>query len=443
VEILGARGADVRRYLGSLSHCFRVGTLLLAAAVASAGPLPSDLVQARQVFADAQSVSNTEGGRLWGRKLYGKMLLVDPQTRAVIANEPDPEGVLRGAEGCYVGTLPQSIIISNAPTEWEGQRWTILMLPTIPEDPMTRRITFAHELFHRIQPELHLMADDAPSPNLDTVDGRVWLQLEWRALAAALVESGPAQTAAIRDALAFRAYRHARYPDSRKMEASQEIAEGIAEYTGVMAGEPDVYAARWHAVARLAHPDVSISFVRSFAYTSGPGYGLLLDERLPGWRAKLAAQSDLGKLLSATVTGQAAVSAQARALYYGISEIQVAETDRAAKAEAQRARYRALLVDGPTLLLPKLGHFSFNPSSLISLGDAGTVYPTFHALAEWGTLDVTDGILVQSDFKRATLPAPKEIKGLHLEGPGWTIDLASGWSAVPASKPGDYVIRKQ
>ena len=45
-----------------------------------------------------------------------------------------------------------------------------------------------------------------------------------------------------------------RHPVGR---AGQEIAEGIPEYTGVVAGEPDVYAARWHAVptqARLATP---------------------------------------------------------------------------------------------------------------------------------------------------------------------------------------------
>ncbi len=64
-----------------------------------------------------------------------------------------------------------------------------------------RRIMFAHESAPHIQPALGLMAPDTPSLHLDTVEGRVWLQLEWRALAAALVQTGPAQTRAIRDAL--------------------------------------------------------------------------------------------------------------------------------------------------------------------------------------------------------------------------------------------------
>jgi hypothetical protein len=419
--------------------CLAIGSVLLAAA-ARADQFPIDLAAAKRIFADAKSVSDAEGGRLWGRMLYGRMLLVDPGTRAVVANERDPKGLLRASEGCFVGTLPRSLIVSDAPTEWEGERWTMLTLPTIPDDPIARRVTLAHELFHRIQPELHLMAEDIPSPALDTETGRVWLQLEWRALAGALIERGPAQTAAIRDALAFRARRHALFPGSSKAEASQEIAEGIPEYTGVMAGEPDLYSARWHAVGKLARPDLSLSLIRSFSYTSGPGYGLLLDERLPGWRARLSVESDLAALLGTTLAGGASVSAEDRARLYGAADLRIAEADRARKAEAVKSRYRALLVSGPTLSLPKLGRFSFNPSALVSLGDRGVVYPTFHAIAEWGTLDVSEGILVGANFATATVAAPTAIDGPHLKGPGWTIDLAPGWSVAPAARRGSYVL---
>ena len=430
-----------RKYSKRVSLVTRIAALFLAPMLAQADPQPNDIARAKRFFAEAQSVSDKEGGHLWGRKLYGRMLLVDPQTRAVVANEADPEGVLHATDGVYVGTLPTNLIISNAPIEWEGLRWTMLLWFTIPDDTVVRRITFAHELFHQIQPELHLMADDRLALHLDTLDGRVLLQLEWRALAAALIQTGPAQTVAIRDALAFRAYRHAQFPDSGEIEASQEIAEGVPEYTGVVAGEPDVYAARWHAASKLAQPDVSISFVRSFAYTSGPGYGLLLDERLPGWRVKLSAQTDLGEVLGSSLKRQAAVSARDRALYYGVGEIQIAEVNRAAKADAEKARYRALLIEGATLLVPKPERFSFNPSTLISLGSAGTVYPTFHAISAWGTLDVKDGVLVPTDFSSASLAAPKNTNGPHLEGPGWTIDLASGWLVVPGPKPSSYLLR--
>ena len=428
----------------------RFALLTFICAIASAAPpaapatSPIDMAQAKAAFAEAEAVSNQEGGRLWGKKLYGSLFFVDPETRAVVANEPDPGGILHATNGVYTGTLPQEVIVSNAPVEWQGKRWTMLMWPTIPTGTIDRRIIFAHELFHRIQPGLGLMAQDSPNLQLDTLEGRVWLQLEWRALAAALVEHGPAQTQAIRDALAFRNHRHELFAGSALTEASLEIAEGIPEYTGTIAGEPDRESARWRAIGKLSDPDPSITFVRSFAYTSGPPYGLLLDQRLPGWRAKLSAQSDLSALLASTLPPHAAVSAEARAPLYGALAIRSAETERAQKAEAAKARYRARLVDGPTLLLPgrKLA-FSFNPSTLVSLGDANTVYPTFHATAEWGTLDVTDGVLVPTDFSRATVAAPKETKGPHLEGPGWTLELAAGWSVVPGARAGSYTLAKQ
>jgi hypothetical protein len=426
----------------------RFALLMSIWAISSAAPpaaSPIDMVQAKAAFAEAEAVSDKEGGRLWGKKLYGALFFVDPETRTVVANEPDLEGVLHATNGVYVGTLPQEIIVSNAPTEWQGKRWTMLMWPSIPIDTIDRRIIFAHELFHRIQPGLGLMAPDSPNLQLDTPEGRLWLQLEWRALAAALVDEGPAQTRAIRDALAFRSHRHELFAGSAQTEASLEIAEGVPEYTGTIAGEPDRDSARWHAIGKLTDPDQSITFVRSFAYTSGPPYGLLLDQRLPGWRTKLSARSDLSVLLASTLPPHTAVSAEARASLYGAVAIRIAEAQRAQKAEAAKERYRARLVEGPTLLLPggRKFAFSFNPSTLVSLGDANTVYPTFHATAEWGTLDVTDGVLVPTDFSRATVAAPKDTQGPHLEGPGWTLELAAGWSVVPGARAGSYTVAKK
>jgi hypothetical protein len=414
------------------------------AAVAQAPP-PIDLAKARAFFAEDKAVSDSDGGRLWGVRLYGATFFVDPQTRLVVANEADPDGVLRPEGELWVGTLPKSVIVSNAPVEWEGKRWTMLMWPYMPQDTLTREIMFAHESFHRVQPGLHLDAPDTPSLHLDTAEGRLWLQLEWRALAAALAGTGEAQTQAIRDALLFRTHRRALFPGSREIEDGLEIAEGVPEYTGVVVGEPDLASARWRTIGRLTDPDPTATFVRFFAYVSGPPYGMLLDQRLPGWRAKLGAGSDLGDLLASTLPPEPPASAEVRAAAYGAAALRISEHDRAVKVAAETTRWRALLVDGPTLTLPAAGKFafSFNPSTLISLGDAGTVYPTFHVVSGWGTLDVKDGALVPTDFSRATVATPTATKGPHVEGPGWILDLAPGWSIVPAPKAGSYTVRKE
>jgi hypothetical protein len=410
-----------------------------------AAPETIDIAQAKAAFAEAKAVSDNEAGRLWNKTLYGAMFFVDPDSRYVVANEPDPAGVLHAQDGVFVGILPKDVIVSNAPVDWQNKRWTMLMWPTLPADTLSRRVTFGHEIFHRIQPEVGLMAPDSPNLQLDTVEGRLWLQLEWRALAAALAAQGAERTQAIRDALAFRNHRHKLFPGSAKTEASLEIAEGIPEYTGALAGEPDRDSARWRAIGKLADPDQSITFVRSFAYTSGPPYGLLLDDRLPGWRSKLSVDSDLGALLESTLSPHATVLAPNRAGYYGAAGMRISEKERASKAEAAKARYRARLVNGSTLFLPggKKFAFSFNPSALVSLGDANTVYPTFHATSEWGTLEVTDGVLVPTDFSSATVAAPLKNEGPHLEGPGWTLDLAPGFKVVPGARSGDYIVKRQ
>ncbi|MFP4004300.1 MAG: hypothetical protein ACLFV8_11030 [Alphaproteobacteria bacterium] len=401
--------------------------------------------KAKAIFSEAREISDREGGRLWGEKLYGPMFFVDPETRAVIANEADAEGNLQKQDDVYRGRLPKDVMVSNSPAEWAGKRWTMLIWPTLPEEPLPRRIMLAHEMFHRIQPKLGLDAPDLLNGHLDTLEGRLWLQLEWRALAAALVADGAAQSRAIRDALAFRSKRRSLFPGAAKSESGLEIAEGVPEYTGLTAAAPDTKAAYWHAVAQLTHPDASISFVRSFAYISGPPYGLLLDKRMPGWREKLSKQSDLGDLLQSSLAEATPVSAEERAGIYGVSAIRIAETDRAEKIAAQKARYRALLVEGPTLTLPKAGSFrySFNPSTLISLGEAGTVYPTFHVTAAWGTLDVTDGVLVPPDSSSVTVAAPADTEGPEIQGPGWTLNLAPEWHLAPSSKPGSYVVKKR
>ncbi len=186
--------------------CFALSMLAAVAAYAQT-PSPIDPAKAGAAFAEARQVSDKEGGRHWGMTLYGAMFLVDPDTRAMVANEPDAQGVLHKDGGLYVGLLPESVIIADAPVEWAGKRWTMLRWP-LPEDAFTRQVKLAHEMFHRIQPELHLNAPDTSNLHLDTLEGRLWLQLEWRALAAALVENGAPQIQAIRDALAFRDYRH-------------------------------------------------------------------------------------------------------------------------------------------------------------------------------------------------------------------------------------------
>jgi hypothetical protein len=428
---------DLVRYI------FASGILISFASYAYASD-PLDVSHAKLYFQEAQKVTDKEGGKIWGKKLYGPILLVDYETRAIIANQKDAKGLLHKNGDCFEGKLPKEVEISNTPTEWSGTRWTMMIWQTIPADRFTREKMFAHELFHRIQNDLKLNPPDKLNLHLDSLEGRIWLQVEWRALASALMSDGAAQEQAVRDVILFRDHRQKMFSEASENERSLEIAEGVPEYTGLAASSPDVSAARWNTIARLTTPDLTISFVRSFAYTSGPAYGLLLDQRLPKWRSGFTAQSDLGKLISST-TKPRTQSADERAKIYGISAIRVAEEDRAKKIELTKMQYRERLVNGQTMTLPgsEKMRYSFNPSTVVTLDSFGAVYPTFRATAPWGTLEVTDGALLAKDFSKVTVSAPTKTSGQHLEGKGWTLELSPGWAMGPTANSRNFTVLKK
>ncbi|WP_316578663.1 hypothetical protein [Stenotrophomonas maltophilia] len=410
-------------------------------------PALSD-VTAGAVFEEAQTLCQADNGRLWGASLCGPMMLVDRTSRRVTASRADAQGNLQARGEVFIGQLPPDAIIANTAVEWSGTRWTQLLWP-LPQDESRRRTLLAHEMFHRLQPALSIAAPaEDGNEHLDTLEGRYWLQLEWRALAAALSAPDPgAQRNAMNDALAFRAERYRRFPAAAQEEAALELNEGLAEYTGVLVGNATPSARIEAALHDLrAHAD-DRSFVRSFAYATGPAYGLLLDQVAPGWHRNLGHPArDLGSLLaermhSTPLTGEAALLTTA-ARYDGPA-LRETEVQREQQRLAQLERNQARFVTGPVLRLDlRSMRIQFDPSNMQPLPGIGTVYPTMQLSDVWGTLTVTDGALLRNDWKAVFVQAPASGK-LPLQGHGWALSLAPGWSLVPGARRGDYVLRAQ
>src|ERR1051326_5969697 len=124
---------------------------LLLAATLSTTPIPLDA--ARRTFDDVRVASDEDGGKLWGRPLYGAILFVDPQTRYVVANQQDAGGVLKAAGGVFDGTLPKDVVIANTATDWSGTHWTMVMWGAVSPVSVARRRLVLHECFHRIRSE--------------------------------------------------------------------------------------------------------------------------------------------------------------------------------------------------------------------------------------------------------------------------------------------------
>jgi hypothetical protein len=307
----------------------------------------------------------------------------------------------------------------------------------IPADERLRGELMVHELFHRVQPQLGLFVRDGENGHLDTLEGRYWIQLEWRALARALGESGAARTAAVRDALAFRAMRRTLFPAAAENEQLLEINEGLAQYTAtVVVAGPAAGAAR-DAIEQLARAERNATFVRTFPYASGAAYGILLDAWSPGWTRRIKATDDVAQLVAAAASLQPSEDPQAAAVRYDGAALMISERTRDVTQKALVAELRRRFVDGPVLVLPATRSASFLTAGMTPIPGEGTVYPTYRTTAEWGSLDAAT-VLVAADRSRLTVPAPASIEGTTLKGDGWTLTIAPGWLVAPGSRAGDF-----
>ncbi|MGE0447808.1 MAG: hypothetical protein AB7P99_21465, partial [Vicinamibacterales bacterium] len=227
-------------------------------------------------FEEARSTCERDAGRLWGVSLCGPLVIFDPRTGTRATSQPEP-----------AGPAPRFNFFADGPVSWGGQRWFALPLFLLPlDDAEVRQQIMLHGMFHRVQPELGLMTDDGFNEHLDSLEGRVWLRLEWRALRRAIESGGSNRSEAIADALAFRLERRRLFPGAAENERREEIREGLASYTGVAAWASSPADARRAAASGLAGADSQQALVGNFEGASGPAYGVLLDDLLlqgDGW----------------------------------------------------------------------------------------------------------------------------------------------------------------
>jgi hypothetical protein len=230
--------------------------------------------------------------------------------------------------------------------------------------------------------------------------------------------------------------------------------EGMAEYTGakLSTSSPEEFAVVAAPSLRSA-PTRTPSYARSFAYTSGPAYGGLLDAGNPQWRKGLTPATNLGELLArAYAIDPPALSkteALRRAERYDGGEVVAIETRREEKHQAHIAAAKKLFVDEPVLALPagKEFDFTYDPNTVLGLDDNLTLYQgDVRVSDEWGILHASDGALFlrkDGKFVSVQVPAPADATKFPLAGKGWTLELKSDWKLVPGERTGDFVPKEQ
>jgi hypothetical protein len=385
--------------------------------------------QARGYFKEAAELCEREGGRLWGVSLCGPMVFADAATGTIATNQDAP-----------AAPRPPALGFVNAPINWGGTQWAAYVWSMMPaDDPQGRRSLLLHELFHRVQQQLGLMTLGEPNDHLDTLEGRYWLRLEWRALARAAGSSGNERIEAIRDALAFRANRRTLFAGSAEKERVLEIREGLAQYTGTAAAALTAEEAVAHVVRQLEANHVAPTYVRTFAYPSGAAYGVLLDAFSPGWTRRLKPTDDLGQMLMQAAKVQPTLDIKQAVTRYDRGQLRAEEEKRDAEQQVRIAELRRRFVEGPMLIVPRGKGASLITTGSTPIPGEGTVFLEYRTTGEWGSLE-SKGILESSDNVTLRLPGPFTTDSAVLTGNNWKVTVAAGWVVRPGSRMGDFQI---
>lgn len=395
-----------------------------------------DQQRATEYFKEAQAICERDNGRLWGVSICGPMVIFDMQTKTIATSKTEP-GESR----------PRLLGLVNAPVQWGGETWgSYIWNDVATKSPRDRKELLIHELFHGVQPQLKLGAAANAPEHLDSKEGRYWLRLEWKALEKALRSSGKQRNQAIGDALAFRKTRRLLFPASAEDERGQEITEGLAAYTAtvlVADSESDAIVGALDLLVNTEKKAMEASFVRTFAYFSGPAYGLLLDAGSPGWRKRIKGTDDLAVLLAQALTIQPGPDATKIAARYQGAEILLSEQKREQARQARLDELRRTFVEGPTLSFPGGSH-SYDTRGAVSLQGIGTIYfGPFRASGAWGKLEAEKGVLVSSDGSFRRVAAPSKTDDTTFSGDGWKLNVSPGWIVKEGERKGSFEVVKE
>ncbi|SDM50722.1 hypothetical protein [Pedobacter antarcticus] len=411
------------------------------------GQKQSTLHDSISVFFDEIKRASEKSTGLWDKGLYGPMILIDPQTRELFANESDTTGILKLNGNIYSGVLPGNINIANTAINWNGKRWAMIMLP-LPQNKQDRINLLAHESFHRIQPSLGFTLSNVENNHLDQKDGRVYLRLELEAVKKAIESSSEKELQQhLTNALTFRKYRHALYSKSDSTENILELNEGIAEFTGVIVSGRNKAQTTTFFLNGIDGFFRNPTFVRSFAYYTTPVYFYLLYNKNKARAKKITAETDLTAYLirafNVNIPTDLKTTVENISINYNGEVIIEQEKEREEKTRQLIAEYRLKFIDQPhfEIKFEKM-NVSFDPRNIIPIEDKGTVYPNIRVTDLWGILTVENGALMSSNWDKISISNPARTEDKKIFGDGWILELTDGYTIEKDGASGNYKLKR-
>ncbi len=396
--------------------------------------------KAAPCFENLKKVSDDDNGKLWGKTLYGPTMFVDVQTRNLVANQQNKENSFEQKGDLFFGHLPDDIIIANTAIDYCGENWTCVIWDGN-RDQMTNTHLLIHESWHRIQDEIGLPACGSFNQHLDETEGELMLKLELGILKDLLQNDSKDLTEGLRDAMTVRKYRQTLFPNGN--ENQFECHEGMAEYTAfkLLPLDNDNETIRQGLVAAAIMKGMDNNgYSNSFAYLTGPAYGLFLDELIPDWRSNILSGKTIPEVISTEVAIPDTIDnaeIERISVRYGLTEYLGKERSRLETRDKEDAELRARFSESTWLVIPNNNtHFGFDPNErLVAYDSIGVIYKTMQLKGDFGTIDVKNGIIRANNWSYFIIPYSEN----HCDA---KISLNTGYVIEPLDEKSFTIVKK-
>jgi hypothetical protein len=397
-------------------------------------------------FSEVMDICQKDGGQLWGISLDLPFMIIDNNTKEIIANKIDANGLLKKQGKWFVGKLPSDRPVGSSFGEFGGTIYAHVEHPFGFEDSYLN-VQIIHELFHAIQDSLGFNFSALINTfHLDDVNGRILLQLEWAALEKALTSKDlNSKKKHINYALKFRTKRRLLFQNAAENENTAELHEGLPEYTGYILTH-NRFSDYVNAISMTGEPiKSSPSFQRSFAYYSGCLYGGLLYSYNKDFGKALKKTDDLGELLR-FYSGVGVVDT----IFddYFVNKNYNAETIRTAEHLKWENRlelvnqYKSAFSKDTLLILDVInsGCKAFPTALVLQLDTLNTFVQKVEFYAVWGKLIVNDGCSINYPIIKILTKGMK-VNGNIISTDSWQITLNDNWYMI--FEDGHYCLKNK
>ena len=423
-----------------MKKSFYYVVLVLILCVSCSQSNSNSMEKAAPCFENLKKVSDADKGKLWGKTLYGPTMFVDVQTRNLVANQQNKENSFEQKGDLFFGQLPEDIIIANTSISYCGEDWTCVIWDGS-RDLLTSTQLLIHESLHRIQDEIGLPSCGSSNQHLDETEGELLLKLELGILKDLLQNDSKDLTEGLCDAMTVRKYRQTMFPNGN--ENQFECHEGMAEYTAfkLLPLDNDNEAIRKGLVAAAITKGMDGSgFGNSFAYLTGPAYGLLIDEMIPDWRNGIRSGKTIPDVISTEIAIPDTVdNAEIERLSarYNLTEYLNKERSRLEARDKEDAELRDRFSESKWLVIPNDNiNFGFNPSErLVAYDTIGVICNTMQLRGSFGTLEVGNGIMRTHNWSSFIIPYSED----HCDA---KISLNPDYAIEPVDEKSFTIVKK-